>query len=509
MTEPIRFYHRNAIREIKDAPVTRTVLQYLREDVHCTGTKEGCAEGDCGACTVVLGEPNAAGGVDFKTVNACIQFVPTLDGKALFTVEDLRQPDGSLHPVQEAMVECHGSQCGFCTPGFVMSMWSLYEKHGHEHSCANKTVPSRDTISNALTGNLCRCTGYRPIVDAAVRMFEAPPPKAPVNVEALAATLAKLQRTDTFHYQHAGQQFDAPRTVAALARIKEAEPATRILAGSTDIGLWVTKMMRELGNIVYIGQIAEFQKLETNDDWIEIGAGVSVEKAYTEIIKQYPELFEMQQRFASLPIRNAGTLGGNIANGSPIGDSMPGLIALGAHVIVRGGEIEREMPLEDLYLAYQKKDMAEHEFVVGLKVPTRTGVRKNFQFRTYKLSKRFDSDISAVCAAFSFIADGDVIREPRIAFGGMAATSKRATHAEAVLRDADWHEATAQAAMIALGNDYAPLSDMRATSNYRLEAAKNTLYRFWLETRPNNPLPKSALDVRAVAAACAPAGANV
>ncbi|MGE8331783.1 MAG: xanthine dehydrogenase small subunit, partial [Paraburkholderia nemoris] len=355
MTEPIRFYHRNAIREIKDAPVTRTVLQYLREDVHCTGTKEGCAEGDCGACTVVIGERNEAGGVDFKAVNACIQFVPTLDGKALFTVEDLRQPDGSLHPVQEAMVECHGSQCGFCTPGFVMSMWSLYEKHGHEHSCANKTVPSRDAISNALTGNLCRCTGYRPIVDAAVRMFEAPAPKAPVNIEALSNALATLERKDTFHYQHAGQQFDAPRTVAALAKIKEAEPAARILAGSTDIGLWVTKMMRELGNIVYVGQIAELQKLETNDDWIEIGAGVSVEKAYTEIIKQYPELFEMQQRFASLPIRNAGTLGGNIANGSPIGDSMPGLIALGARVIVRGGEIEREMPLEDLYLAYQKK----------------------------------------------------------------------------------------------------------------------------------------------------------
>ncbi|MFM0662347.1 xanthine dehydrogenase small subunit [Paraburkholderia sediminicola] len=508
MTEPIRFYHRNAIREIKDAPVTRTVLQYLREDVHCTGTKEGCAEGDCGACTVVIGERNEAGGVDFKAVNACIQFVPTLDGKALFTVEDLRQPDGSLHPVQEAMVECHGSQCGFCTPGFVMSMWSLYEKHGHEHSCANKTVPSREDISNALTGNLCRCTGYRPIVDAAVRMFEAPAPKAPVNVEALSKTLATLERKDTFNYQHAGQQFAAPRTVDALAKIKEAAPATRILAGSTDIGLWVTKLMRELGNIVYVGQIAELQKLETNDDWIEIGAGVSVEKAYAEIAKQYPELNEMWQRFASLPIRNAGTLGGNIANGSPIGDSMPGLIAIGAHVIVRGGEIEREMPLEDLYLAYQKKDMAEHEFVVGLKVPTRTGVRKNLQFRTYKLSKRFDSDISAVCAAFSFIADGNVVREPRIAFGGMAATSKRATHAEAVLRDAEWHEATAQAAMLALGNDYAPLSDMRATSNYRLEAAKNTLYRFWLETRPNNPLPRSALDVRAVAAACAPAGAS-
>ncbi|MFM0725319.1 xanthine dehydrogenase small subunit [Paraburkholderia strydomiana] len=508
MTEPIRFYHRNAIREIKDAPVTRTVLQYLREDAHCTGTKEGCAEGDCGACTVVLGERNEAGGVDFKAVNACIQFVPTLDGKALYTVEDLRQPDGSLHPVQEAMVECHGSQCGFCTPGFIMSMWSLYEKHGHEQRCANRTVPSREAISNALTGNLCRCTGYRPIVDAAVRMFDAPAPKAPVNVAALAATLATLARENTFHYEHAGQQFDAPRSVAELAKIKEAQPAARILAGSTDIGLWVTKQMRELGDLVYVGQIAELRKLETNGEWIEIGAGVSVEKAYAEIAKQYPELTEMWQRFASLPIRNAGTLGGNIANGSPIGDSMPGLIALGARVIVRGGEIEREMPLEDLYLAYQKKDIAEHEFVVGLKVPTRSGARANLQFRTYKLSKRFDSDISAVCAAFSFIADGKLIREPRVAFGGMAATPKRATHVEAVLGDAEWHEATAQAAMLALGNDYAPLSDMRATSDYRLEAAKNTLYRFWLETRPHNPLPKSALDVRAVAAACAPAAAS-
>ncbi|MEX3809389.1 xanthine dehydrogenase small subunit [Paraburkholderia sp. BR13439] len=505
MTEPIRFYHRNAIREIQDAPVTRTVLQYLREDAHCTGTKEGCAEGDCGACTVVIGERNAAGGVDFKAVNACIQFVPTLDGRALFTVEDLRQPDGSLHPVQQAMVDCHGSQCGFCTPGFIMSMWALYEKHGHEHGCANRTVPSREAIGNALTGNLCRCTGYRPIVDAAERMFDAPAPTAPLDVKALANTLATLERDDTFQYEHAGQRFAAPRTVAALAQIKEQEPGARILAGSTDIGLWVTKQMRELGNLLYVGQIAELQKLETNDDWIDIGAGVSVERAYAEIAKQYPELTEMWQRFASLPIRNAGTLGGNIANGSPIGDSMPGLIALGARVIVRGGDIEREMPLEDLYLAYQKKDMAEHEFVVGLKVPARGGARKNLRFRTYKLSKRFDSDISAVCAAFSFIADGDVIREPRIAFGGMAATPKRALNAEAVLRDAAWHEATAQAAMLALGNDYAPLTDVRATSDYRLEAAKNTLYRFWLETRAREPLPKSALDVRAVA----PAGASV
>lgn len=508
-TQTIRFYHQGSVREVAGVPATRTVLQHLREDLRCTGTKEGCAEGDCGACTVVIGELDARGELALKAVNACIQFLPTLDGRALFTVEDLRAANGALHPVQQALVDCHGSQCGFCTPGFVMSMWALYENQP-----ASAGLPTRDEIDAALSGNLCRCTGYRPIIDAAQKMFDYPQhPRVALDRDAIAATLRTLQRKDTFEYSapdtrgaaFGSPTFHAPLTLDAFATLRAQHPDARIVAGSTDVGLWVTKQFRDLGDLLYIGNVAELKTIARDAQTLTIGAAVSLEDAYAALTADYPELAELWTRFASLPIRNAGTLGGNVANGSPIGDSMPGLIALGARVIVRGGDIERELPLEDLYLAYQKKDMAEHEFVVGLKVPARGGARKNLRFRTYKLSKRFDSDISAVCAAFSFIADGDVIREPRIAFGGMAATPKRALHAEAVLRDADWHEATAQAAMHALGNDYAPLTDMRATSDYRLEAAKNTLYRFWLETRAREPLPKSALDVRAVA----PAGARV
>jgi xanthine dehydrogenase small subunit len=489
MSQAIRFFYRGEIQTVTDAAPTRTVLQYVREDAHCTGTKEGCAEGDCGACTVVVGEL-CDGKVELKTVNSCIQFLPTLDGKALFTVEDLKQADGALHPVQQALVECHGSQCGFCTPGFVMSLWGLYLKR---EGC--QTPPARKEIDDALSGNLCRCTGYRPIIDAAHRMGELP--GARFDRDALADSLRGIDRGEALSYFHDGRSFHAPRTLEQLLSLRTAMPDATLLSGSTDVGLWVTKQMRELRDIIYLGRVAELRAMEERDGWLEIGAAVSLNDAYAALARHYPqELSDMWQRFASLPIRNAGTLGGNVANGSPIGDSAPWLIALGAQVVLRSQAGARRLALEDFYLDYQKKDMAADEIVEAVRVPLpRAGLR----FRTYKLAKRFDQDISAVCAAFAIELDGDVVREARIAFGGMAATSRRAPGAEQAMRGQPWDEASVRRAMALLAQDYTPLTDMRASSAYRMQTAQNLLLRFWLETRPDAPLPATAVNAFASA----------
>lgn len=484
MSEPIRFLLRGQVHELRDAAPTQTILQHLREDLRCTGTKEGCAEGDCGACTVVVGSLEG-GELTLKAVNACVQFMPTLDGKALFTVEDLAQADGALHPVQQALVECHGSQCGFCTPGFAMSLWGMYLKQEGRQ-------PARCEIDAALSGNLCRCTGYRPIIDAARRMGELP--AVDFDQPALAERLRGLQRSHGVTYTAHGQRFHLPRTLDELVQLRSAHPEALLLAGSTDVGLWVTKQMRELGDIIYLGQVEALKTVTVSEaeGMLEIGAGVSLQDAYAALCQHYPlELSELWQRFASLPIRHAGTLGGNVANGSPIGDSMPWLIALGSQVVLRSEAGTRVLALEDFYIGYQQKDLRAGEFVQALRVPL---PREGVHLRTYKLAKRFDQDISAVCAAFAVTLDGDTIHEARIAFGGMAATPKRAAAAEAALRGQHWSEDTLRAAMAALARDYAPLSDARASGNYRMRAAQNLLRRFWLETRPDNPLPASAVN---------------
>jgi len=484
----IRFALDGRIVTVDAIDPTRTVLQYLREDLGRTGTKEGCAEGDCGACTVVVGEL-AGNGLRFRAINSCIQFVPTLDGKELFTVESLQRDDGTLHPVQQAMVDCHGSQCGFCTPGFVMSLFALYK---------SARDPSRTAVNDALAGNLCRCTGYRPIVDAAQRMyaygtqaeerheqwmacsFSSPTDAQPTVAEReMIERLRAIRRGDTLALAHGDRRYYAPVTLADLAALRIAHPEARLLAGGTDVGLWVTKQLKHLGTVIYVGGVAELARIETRDDVIEIGAGATLTDAYAEIVRHYPEIGELARRFASPPIRNAGTLGGNVANGSPIGDSMPILIAIGATLVLQKGARTREIPLEDFYLAYQKTSLEAGEFVLRIRVPLPT---PGAIVRTYKISKRFDQDISAVCAGFRIALHDGAVRDARIAYGGVAATPRRAPLAERALIGKPWSEETVRAAMTALDRDYTPLTDMRASAAYRRTVSRNLLLRLHVET---------------------------
>ena len=468
-TREIRFFHRGELVCLHDVPPTRSVLDWLREDRRCTGTKEGCNEGDCGACTVVVGElpehtdspGQAVRGLRLRPVNACIRFLPSLHGKALFTVEDLRGPQG-LHPAQQALVDCHGSQCGFCTPGFAMTLWCSTQNHG-----AAGTRPDRAQLADELAGNLCRCTGYRPILDAGERMFDA----APVALDT-APAVAALRAIG------AGA---APRTLAELAARYAARPQARLVAGGTDVGLWVTKQLRDLGDVIPVSEVDELKAIAHAGGELRIGAGASLEAAWGALARRAPALTQAWRRFASPPIRHAGTMGGNVANGSPIGDSAPVLMALDALVELRRGDRVRRLPLDDFYTGYQKNRLEPGEFVQALVVPDAAFSRT---LRAYKISKRFDSDISAVFAALAVALDGDRVADVRLVFGGMAAVVKRAAAAEAAGRGQPWDEATLAAAQAALAHDFTPLDDMRASAAYRLRVARNLLQRFWLETTP-------------------------
>ncbi|MBS0292471.1 MAG: xanthine dehydrogenase small subunit [Proteobacteria bacterium] len=491
---PIRFYHRGAIVSVQGPSATRSVLDWLREDARCAGTKEGCNEGDCGACTVVLGELDTAGELQLASSNACIQFLPTLDGKALFTVEDLAplaSATAPLHPVQQALVECHGSQCGFCTPGFAMSLWNTYEQH-----CQAGTRPTRQQLADDLSGNLCRCTGYRPILDAGERMFDLP--AARLDRAAVAQALRTLQAQPPLTYCAGGDgaaTFHAPRNLAELAQLRQALPQARLLAGSTDIGLWVNKQFRDLGDVIYLGGVPELRTIEERDGALWIGAGTSLEQAWAALAARAPALTDVWLRFASRPIRHSGTMGGNVANGSPIGDSAPILMALDAHLELRRGQNTRKLALTDFYLDYMKNALQEGEFVQAIVVPLSAFAR---QLRGYKISKRFDCDISALCAGMAIALDGDQVASVRLAYGGMAATVRRAARAEAALLGQPWSQDSVRAAQQALAQDFQPLTDMRASSAYRLQVAQNLLQRLWLETRPGNPLSADSTSVFSV-----------
>ena len=476
----VRFLLDGEVIELTDVAPTRTVLQFLREDVHRRGTKEGCAEGDCGACTVVVVDRSGEDDLRVRAVNSCIQFLPTLDGKELLTVESLGSANDRLHPVQKALVEEHGSQCGFCTPGFVMSLFALYKTN---------PAPTRVDIDDALAGNLCRCTGYRPIVAAAEKMYRDVPrgsdwvasaagQETTEQITRKIGTLRKVQDPLPLSMMTEVGSFAAPRTLDGLAAACREQPTATLLAGGTDVGLWVTKQLRQLPEIIYTGCVPELTQIETADDALTIGAAVSVSDAMSVLSAEFPELSELFVRYGSPPIRNAATLGGNVANASPIGDSMPALIALDASLLLRCGDQERELPLDSFYLDYQQTALEEGEFLRAIKVPRRA---PDLAFRTYKVSKRFDQDISAICGAFAIRLRGEHIQNARVAFGGMAATPKRAARCEAALAGHEFSPSTIRAASVELAKDFQPISDARASAKYRSDVCVNLLQRFQRE----------------------------
>lgn len=469
----IRFILNGEEVELSQVSPRTTLLDWLRLEKRLTGSKEGCAEGDCGACTVLVGRVSNDRLV-YETVNSCIRFLGSLHATHVVTVEYLKGEHGQLHPVQQAMVDCHGSQCGFCTPGIVMSLYGLW---------LSETNPTRERIERALQGNLCRCTGYEPIVKAAERADElrvgfADPLEK--RREAVKARLEALAAGPTVHIVRDGDELYIPSTLGDLAEILSEHPHATIVAGSTDVGLWVTKQMRPINPVIFIGGLEALKKVEETDGALVMGAGVTYSEALSEIARRYPAFGKLIPRIGGEQVRNMGTIGGNIANGSPIGDTPPALIALGAELTLRSREGVRELAVEDFFIDYGKQDRQRHEFVEKITIPA---LPEGAAFSVYKVSKRRDEDITAVLGAFYLRRDAEGrVDEIRLAFGGMAGIPKRAAKTEETLLGNVWNEASVTQAASHLAEDFAPLTDWRATAEYRMMVAKNLLRRFYLET---------------------------
>jgi len=497
----VRILRRGEVVSLGNVPPDRTLLELLRDDLHCTAVKEGCASGDCGACTVAVGERGADGRLRVRAVNSCIRLAHSVDGQAVWTAEDIAEPSPGqgagapagleqLHPAQRAMVECHGSQCGFCTPGFVMSLFALH------HQCAGAAI-SREQAQHALSGNLCRCTGYRPIVDAATRMhhWSAPPIDEAGILQKLELLAPATKGLEADLAPNSSEPFYArPATLAELVALRAAQPQALIVAGSTDVGLWVTKQHRHFPQIIDVTRCAELLRIERGATHLAIGAAASLNDAFAALAADRPQLAGFFDRFAGLPVRESGTLGGNVANGSPIGDSMPLLIALGTRLVLASPRGERTLPIEDFYLAYRQTALAPNEVLARIEVPLPGPLEARAPaaaptasfglVRADKVSKRFEDDISAVCLAVALQVEGGRITAARIGAGGVAAVPARALKTEAALAGQPWAEATFHAAAAVLRAEFEPISDMRASSHYRRQVLGNLLLRLYAQAVP-------------------------
>jgi xanthine dehydrogenase small subunit len=478
----LRFIKNGQCVQLDNVPADRMLLEIIREDLHCTGTKEGCGEGDCGACTVVLANLEQ-GHLSFRAVNSCIRFAHSIEGQALFTVEDLQGVDGQLHPVQQAMVDQHATQCGFCTPGFIMSLFGMYQ-----NTTLNDQLISRAQAETALAGNLCRCTGYRPILDAAQQLHHYP--KQLIATEPLVGALnaCKAQRTpeDSVYLQ--------PESLADLLNQRARHPDAQLIAGSTDVGLWINKLHRRAERVIDVSQTHELRQIKASSEQLFIGAAVPLSDAFREIANYWPALAPFLNRFAGLPIRQSATLGGNIANGSPIGDTMPLLIAMNASLHLQSVRGSRVIPIEEFFLGYRKTLLGPDEVITTISIPlpsdskarhaaAESQATREFFLDAFKISKRFDDDISAVCLAIGIELHGGSVRQVSIGVGGVAATPVKAARTEAALRGQPWTQPTIDAAATALDAEFTPISDMRASALYRQSVMKSLLHRFWLQTQ--------------------------
>jgi xanthine dehydrogenase small subunit len=495
----IKFYLNGKYQELTEADPNVSILDWLRSEKRLTGTKEGCASGDCGACTVTIGSPDPAqsGQLRYDSINSCIALVGSLHGKHLVTVEALR--DEPAHPVQKEMVECHGAQCGFCTPGIIMSLFAL-----HTENAATGTAPDDKALLESLSGNLCRCTGYRPIIDAGrkacVQTWQGssggatlsgpiaadlasavPGPSGLTWLQSpeMIADLLKIQEVEADLQSHQGYRYNAPTTLAALRELRVQFPEARLLAGGTDLALEITQQLKDLPHLIAVGGVEELQEIHEDDDGIYLGAAVTYRALFHKLAERWPHFGPMLERLGSRQIRNCGTIGGNVGNASPIGDMPPALIALGAELELDSTDGVRYIPLETFFHGYKQTDLRANEFIRGVWIPASAA---DEQLLIYKISKRIDDDISAVLGAFWLKRDGEHIVDCRIAFGGMAATPKRALGAEAALRSQRWNSTSVSTAIAALEAEFQPMTDVRGSAAYRLQVAGNLLRRALLET---------------------------
>ena len=467
----VKFVLNNEICELNNPDPNQTILNFIRTKLKKTGTKEGCAEGGCGACTVVLGELKK-NEIIYKAINACIAFIPTLQGKQLLVVEDLVTEKGDLHPVQEAMVKYHASQCGFCTPGFVMSLFSMYKNHNSYNN---------ELIKDSIAGNLCRCTGYRPIIDAAKSLNKIDKSDQFTKNKKNIIKLLKKINLKNISIENKGKKYFSPRTIKELKKVIKKNSNSHFLSGGTDLSLIVTKEKKDINNIINLQDIDELNFIKEKNNNIEVGAATPLIKFERFILKYYPDFNSVLKRYGSVQIRNVCTIGGNIATASPIGDTLPILLSLNSEIVIETTKNKKILPLKNFFLGYRKTKLKKGEFIYSIKIP----IYKNNVFKAYKISKRFDDDISSLCASFNLEIVNKKIKKAIIAYGGMAEIPKRATNCENFLNNTNLSLDNFEKAKNFLEKDFTPIDDMRATKDYRIEVAKNLLIKCFLEIKSN------------------------